>query len=71
MVGFLLVALDQAGFKVTTIIAGIGVAGVGFGLALQGVLGNMVAGLTIIFTKPFRVGEYVELAGVLRPGQEH
>jgi small conductance mechanosensitive channel len=64
MVGFLVVALDQAGFPVTTVIAGIGVAGVGVGLALQGVLGNLVAGLTIIFTKPFRVGEYVELAGV-------
>src|ERR1039457_5005198 len=45
-------------------IAGISVAGVGVGLALQGVLGNLVAGLTIIFTKPFRVGEWVEIAGV-------
>jgi small conductance mechanosensitive channel len=61
--GFLVVALDNAGFPVTTVIAGIGVAGVGVGLALQGVLGNLVAGLTIIFTKPFRVGEYVEIAG--------
>jgi small conductance mechanosensitive channel len=33
-------------------------------LALQGVLSNLVAGLLIIFTKPFRVGEYVELLGV-------
>ena len=31
---------------------------------LQGVLGNLVAGLTIIFTKPFRVGEYIEVVGV-------
>jgi small conductance mechanosensitive channel len=45
-------------------LAGIGVAGVGIGLALQGVLGNLVAGLTIIFTKPFRVGEYIEIVGV-------
>src|SRR5712692_9994091 len=30
----------------------------------QGVLSNLVAGLTIIFTKPFRVGEYVEMVGV-------
>jgi small conductance mechanosensitive channel len=64
MMGVTVVALDTAGFPVTTVIAGIGVAGVGLGLALQGVLGNLVAGLTIIFTKPFRVGEYVELAGV-------
>jgi len=31
---------------------------------MQGVLGNLVAGLTIIFTKPFRVGQYIEVAGV-------
>jgi small conductance mechanosensitive channel len=40
------------------------VAGVGVGLAVQGVLGNLVAGFTIIFTKPFRFGEYIEIAGV-------
>ena len=59
-----LVALDQLGFQVAPLIAGIGVAGVGIGLALQGVLSNVVAGLTIIFTKPFRVGEYIEIVGV-------
>jgi small conductance mechanosensitive channel len=31
---------------------------------MQGVLGNMVAGLTIIFTRPFRVGEYISIVGV-------
>jgi small conductance mechanosensitive channel len=60
----LVVALGTAGMDVTALIAGIGVAGVGIGLALQGVLGNLVAGLTIIFTKPFRVGEYIEVVGV-------
>lgn len=60
----LVVALGTAGMDVTALIAGLGVAGVGVGLALQGVLGNLVAGLTIIFTKPFRVGEYIEIAGV-------
>jgi small conductance mechanosensitive channel len=58
------VALDQVGFQVAPLVAGIGVAGVGIGLALQGVLSNIMAGLTIIFTKPFRIGEYVEIAGV-------
>ncbi len=57
-------ALDKFGVSVTALVTGIGVAGVGAGLALQGVLGNLFAGLTIIFTKPFRVGEYIELAGV-------
>jgi small conductance mechanosensitive channel len=58
------VALDKLGFQIAPLVAGIGVAGLGIGIALQGVLGNLVAGLTIIFTKPFRVGEYVEIAGV-------
>jgi small conductance mechanosensitive channel len=40
------------------------VAGAGVALATQGVLSNLVAGLTIIFTKPFRVGEYIALLGV-------
>jgi small conductance mechanosensitive channel len=60
----LVVALDKFGVQVAPLIAGIGVAGLGIGLALQGVLGNVMAGLSIIFTKPFRVGEYIELVGV-------
>jgi small conductance mechanosensitive channel len=60
----LVVALETAGMNMTALIAGISVAGVGVGLAVQGVLGNLVAGLTIIFTKPFRVGEWIEIAGV-------
>jgi len=58
------VALDKFGFQIAPLVAGIGVAGLGVGFAMQGVLGNLVAGLTIIFTKPFRVGEYVELLSV-------
>jgi len=58
------IALGTAGADVTALITGLGVAGVGVGLAMQGVLSNFVAGLTIIFTKPFRVGEYVEMLGV-------
>ena len=59
-----IMALDEFGVKTTSLVAGIGVAGVGIGLALQGVLGNIFAGFTIIFTKPFRVGEYIEILGV-------
>ena len=64
MVFAVVVALDKFGFQVAPLVAGIGVAGLGVGIALQGVLGNAVAGLSIIFTKPFRVGEYIEIAGV-------
>src|SRR5437879_2274500 len=58
------VALDKFGFQIAPLVAGIGVAGLGVGFALQGVLSNLVAGLTIIFTKPYRVGEYIELLNV-------
>jgi small conductance mechanosensitive channel len=60
----LVIALDEFGVPITTLVAGISVAGVGIGLAMQGVLGNLVAGLTIIFTKPFRVTEYIEIHGI-------
>lgn len=69
MVFTLVIALGTAGVDVVALVAGISIAGVGIGLAMQGVLSNVVAGLTIIFTKPFRVGEYVELVGV--QGQVH
>ncbi len=59
-----IMALGQMGIQITPLIAGIGVAGVGAGLAMQGLLSNLVAGLTIIFTKPFTVGEYIEVLGV-------
>ena len=57
----LVLVLEKVGVSIAPLVAGIGVAGIGIGLAMQGVLGNIVAGLTIIFTKPFRVGEYIEL----------
>jgi len=65
IIGFIAVmALGQMGVQITPLIAGIGVAGVGVSLAMQGLLGNLVAGLTIIFSKPFTIGEYIELLGI-------
>jgi small conductance mechanosensitive channel len=58
------VAAEKIGVPVTSLVAGIGVAGVGAGFALQGVLGNVFAGLTILFTRPFRVGEYIEILAI-------
>jgi small conductance mechanosensitive channel len=60
---FLLLALQNLGIDLLPLIAGLGIAGAGIALALQGVLGNVAAGFTIIFTRPFRVGEYVSIAG--------
>jgi small conductance mechanosensitive channel len=57
-------ALEVAGFKITALLTGFGVLGVGIGFGMQGVVSNLIAGLTIIFTKPFRVGEYVEVLNV-------
>ena len=59
-----IVAVDKLGFQIAPLVAGIGVAGLGLGIALQGVLSNLMAGLNIILTKPFRVGEHVAVAGV-------
>jgi small conductance mechanosensitive channel len=61
---FAIMALQNLGVELLPLIAGLGVAGAGIALAMQGVLGNAVAGLTIIFTKPFRVGEYISIVGV-------
>ncbi len=63
LVMFLIMALQNLGVELLPLIAGLGVAGAGIALAMQGVLGNVVAGLTIIFTKPFRVGEYISIVG--------
>lgn len=61
---FCIMALQNLGVELLPLIAGIGVVGAGIALATQGVLSNAVAGLSIIFSKPFRVGEYIEIAGV-------
>jgi len=61
---FAIMALQNLGVELLPLIAGIGVAGAGLALATQGVLSNVVAGLTIIFTKPYRVGEFIAIIGV-------
>lgn len=60
---FVVMALQNLGVELLPLVAGLGVAGAGLALAMQGVLSNLAAGLTIIFTRPFRVGEYVSIAG--------
>jgi len=57
-------AVSNLGVNISPLVTGIGVVGVGIGLATQGVLSNVVAGLVIMFTKPFRVTEYIEVLGV-------
>jgi small conductance mechanosensitive channel len=58
---FVIMALQNLGVELLPLIAGVGIAGAGIALAMQGVLGNVVAGLTIILTRPFRVGDYISI----------
>lgn len=58
---FAIMALQNLGVELLPLIAGLGVAGAGIALAMQGLLGNIVAGLTIIFTHPFVVGDYISI----------
>ena len=61
---FAIMALQNLGVELLPLVAGLGVAGAGVALATQGVLSNVVAGLSIIFAKPFKIGEYIAIAGV-------
>lgn len=54
-----ILAIDNLGFDPTTIIAGLGVGGIAVALALQNVLGDLIASLSIIFDKPFEVGDFI------------
>src|SRR2546426_7894729 len=56
------VALDKFGFSIAPLVAGIGVAGLGVGFAMQGVLGNLMAGPTHHFPKPLPAGEVIEIS---------
>lgn len=61
---FVIMALQNMGVELLPLLAGLSVAGAAIALATQGVLSNVAAGLTIIFTKPYRVGQYVQIVGV-------
>jgi small conductance mechanosensitive channel len=53
-------ALAQLGFQTTSLLAALAAAGLAIGLALQGTLQNIAAGLMLLWLRPFRVGEFVE-----------
>lgn len=63
---FLLILMlaGTLGIEVTSIIAMLSVAGLAVSLALQNTLSNLAGGLTLLVTKPFSVGDYVESDGV-------
>jgi len=57
-------AINQIGVQTTSLIAIMGAAGLAIGLALQGSLANFAAGVLIVLFRPYRVGDWVEAAGV-------
>jgi small conductance mechanosensitive channel len=52
-------ALAQLGVQTTSILAALGAAGLAIGLALQGTLANIAAGIILLWLRPFRAGEYI------------
>lgn len=60
----IIAAIGQLGIQTTSFIAILGAAGLAIGLALQGSLANFAAGFLMIMFRPFRVGDFIEGAGV-------
>ncbi|GAB6264142.1 small-conductance mechanosensitive channel MscS [Photobacterium sp. CCB-ST2H9] len=60
----LIAALSRVGVQTASVVAVIGAAGLAVGLALQGSLSNFAAGVLIVAFRPFKSGDYVEVAGV-------
>lgn len=55
----LLLGLDNLGFKITPLLTGLGIGGIAVALAVQSVLGDLLASLTILLDKPFVVGDFI------------
>lgn len=60
----LIAALGRVGVQTASVIAVLGAAGLAIGLALQGSLSNLAAGVLLVTFRPFRAGEYVDLGGI-------
>ncbi len=65
MMMFVIIAtINQIGVQTTSLIAIMGAAGLAIGLSLQGSLANFAAGVLIVMFRPYRVGDFVEAAGI-------
>jgi small conductance mechanosensitive channel len=60
----IIAAIGRLGIQTTSLIAIMGAAGLAIGLSLQGSLSNFAAGVLIVMFRPYRVGDFVEAAGV-------
>ena len=63
LVVIILAALSNLGINTTSFLAVLGTAGLAIGLALQGTLSNVGAGILLVFFRPFRIGHSVQVAG--------
>ncbi|MCH8154231.1 MAG: mechanosensitive ion channel [Proteobacteria bacterium] len=64
LVFVLIAVLAQFGVQTTSIIALLAAGGLAIGLALQGTLQNIAAGIMILFLRPFRIGDYIDAEGL-------
>jgi len=61
----IIAALGRVGVQTASVIAVLGAAGLAVGLALQGSLSNLAAGVLLVTFRPFKTGEFVDLGGVM------
>ncbi len=61
----LLVALDNVGVNITGLVAGLGVGGIAVALALQNILGDLLAAFSIVLDRPFSVGDFIVVDDLL------
>lgn len=59
----IIIVLGQFGIETTSLIALVGAAGLAIGLAMQGTLSNLAAGVMLLIFRPFKVGDYITAAG--------
>jgi small conductance mechanosensitive channel len=64
LIATVLAVLAQFGIETTSLIAVLGAASLAIGLALQGTLSNVAAGVMLLFFRPFKAGDFVETAGI-------
>ena len=62
--------LAQLGIQTTSILAALGAAGLAIGLAIQGTLSNIAAGMMLLWLRPFRVGDYIDTGSAAGTVQE-
>ena len=69
VIGFVFL-LDNLGFEITTVIAGLGIGGIAIALAAQAILGDLFSYFVIFFDRPFEIGDFIVI-GEFKGNIEH